>query len=83
MHSSAIVQLVRILGPHPSDPGSSPGGGMFDLPQQQFAAIQVCARACVHADVHVHSSLHVPVHVDTCACAVVCVHGPPFLRNRC
>ena len=24
---SAIVKLVRILGPHPSDPGSSPGGG--------------------------------------------------------
>ena len=24
---SAIVQLVRILGSHPSDPGSSPGGG--------------------------------------------------------
>ena len=28
---SAIVWLARILGPHPSDPGSSPGGGMFDL----------------------------------------------------
>ena len=28
MPESAIVQLVRILGPHPSDPGSSPGGGM-------------------------------------------------------
>ena len=26
---SAIVYLVRILGPHPSDPGSSPGGGTF------------------------------------------------------
>ena len=26
---SAIVELVRILGPHPSDPGSSPGGGIF------------------------------------------------------
>ena len=26
---SAIVQLVRILGPHPSDPGSSPGGGIL------------------------------------------------------
>ena len=24
---SAIVKLVRMLGPHPSDPGSSPGGG--------------------------------------------------------
>ena len=27
--SSAIIWLGRILGPHPSDPGSSPGGGMF------------------------------------------------------
>ena len=25
----AIVLLVRIFGPHPSDPGSSPGGGIF------------------------------------------------------
>ena len=28
---SAIVQLVRILGSHPSDPGSSPGGGIFAI----------------------------------------------------
>ena len=28
--NSAIVQLVRILGPHPSDPGSSPGGGSMN-----------------------------------------------------
>ena len=27
--SSAIVWRARILGPHPSDPGSSPGGGIF------------------------------------------------------
>ena len=27
--SSTIVWLVRILGSHPSDPGSSPGGGSF------------------------------------------------------
>ena len=27
MTASAIVELVRILGPHPSDPGSSPGAG--------------------------------------------------------
>ena len=26
--TSAIFQLVRILGSHPSDPGSSPGGGI-------------------------------------------------------
>ena len=25
---SAIVELVRILGSHPSNPGSSPGGGI-------------------------------------------------------
>ena len=29
--SSAIVWLVRILGSHPSDPGSSPGGGTFEF----------------------------------------------------
>ena len=56
---------------------------MFDLLRQYPAAIQVRVRACVHAAVHVHSPLHVPVHVDTRACAVACVHGPPFLRNRC
>ena len=29
---SAIVELVRTLGSHPSDPGSSPGGGiLFEL----------------------------------------------------
>ena len=56
---------------------------MFDLPRQYPAAIQVRVRACAHADVHVHSPLHVPVHVDTRACAVACVHGSTFLRNRC
>ena len=81
--SSAIDLLVRILGPHPSDPVSSRGGGKFDLPRQYPAAIQVRVRTCAHADVHVHSPCHAPVHVDTCACAVACVHGPPFLRNRC
>ena len=31
-------ELVRILGPHPSDPGSSPGGGMtIFLSQKQFS----------------------------------------------
>jgi hypothetical protein len=29
IHNSAIVLLVRILGSHPSDPGSSHGGGIF------------------------------------------------------
>ena len=33
--SSAIVWLVRILGPHPSDPGSSPGGGMTTFLSQK------------------------------------------------
>ena len=56
---------------------------MFGLPRQYPAAIQVRLRTCAHADVHVHSPLHVPVHVDTCAGAVACVHGPPFLPNRC
>ena len=27
--ASAIVSLARVRGPRPSDPGSSPGGGMF------------------------------------------------------
>ena len=27
--ASAIVQLARILGSHPSDPGSSPSGGIL------------------------------------------------------
>ena len=27
--------MVRLLGPHPSDPGSSPGGGVF-VPQTLF-----------------------------------------------
>ena len=80
--SSATVLLVRIISPHPSDPGSSPGGGMFDLPRQYSAAVQVRVRVFAHADVRVHSPLHVPVHIDACACAVACVHGPSFLRNR-
>ena len=29
LSTSAIVWLVRILGSHPSDPGSSPGGGNY------------------------------------------------------
>ena len=29
IHRSVVVQLVRILGSHPRDPGSSPGNGIF------------------------------------------------------
>ena len=27
LRKSAIIYLIWILGPHPSDPGSNPGGG--------------------------------------------------------
>ena len=52
---SAIVWLVRILGSPPSDPGSSPGGGISELHSQLF--IQ-------HTDVGIIFMLAKIVYVD-------------------
>ena len=78
----AIVQLVSIIGSHPSYPGSSPGGGIIvgwcDALGAGFGTLRL---VCVQARVVANTRGVFPVHTGTwCSGITSALHaeGPGF-----